>query len=126
MPWAFLLDVATPLAAAGIMASYRWDILNDGDIRRYPTHPAHEPFVLYMMGDKDHYGWQKARQIYEHWYHGEPDLEGLAPCQEPRARKWFVLIPDATHPGSEDSYHVWHWPGYLDVVRAFIGRCLAA
>jgi pimeloyl-ACP methyl ester carboxylesterase len=118
------LGRATPLAAAGIMASYRRDILTDGDLRRHPAHPAHEPFILYIVGDQDHYGWQKTRGIYGYWYWGEPPLEGFAPCQEKAARKWFVLVPGAAHPGPDTSYHVWHWSGYTDVLHAFVARCL--
>ena len=107
-----------------ISAAYLENILNDGDIRRHPAHPAHEPFVLYIMGDRDQYGPEKTKKAYGHWYQGEPELEGFAPCQEPRARKWFVSIPGAEHPGSKGQYHVWHFPGFNDILKTFLHRCL--
>lgn len=114
----------TPVAAAAIMASYRRDILSDGDIRRHPSLPSQKPYILYIMGDRDHYGWQKTRQVYDHWYSDHPERHGTAPCQEPDARKWFVMIPGATHPGPSGGYHVWHYPGFTDILNAFVRRCL--
>jgi hypothetical protein len=63
------------------------------------------------------------RLPYEHWYQGRSDMEGFKPCQEPEARKWFVLVDDAIHPGSQGET-VYDFSGYASIRDAFIIRCL--
>ncbi|HSI85276.1 MAG: alpha/beta hydrolase [Candidatus Methylacidiphilales bacterium] len=124
-PW-LPAGAAVQMGSRLINAHYGgWDILGDGDLRRHPSHPAHEPLILYVMGTHDRYDWQKTFEIYQHWYRDRPDLEGYIPCREPGARKWFVLVPHAQHPEPAGSgYHVWSWGGYGPILEAFIHRCL--
>jgi hypothetical protein len=118
------MKLATPLAIGLVNAAYRKNILADGDIRRFPPSPRHLPFILTVIGNADHYGWEKTKIAFDHWYHDQPQRLGNIPCEEADARKWFVLIEGAVHPGKDESHQVWADDSFPELVERFIVRCL--
>ena len=84
---------------ANINGAYGYDILADGDRRAHLRSPKHKPRVLYIIGDKDFYGWEPAHEVFEHWYPEEPSVVNVSPREKPDALKWFVKAAGFNHPG---------------------------
>lgn len=76
---------------------YGWDIVQDGDIRRHPPNPPHQPLVCYAMGEHDHHDIQKTRDVYRHWYNDMHGSFEIWPGEDQGDRKWFITIPGAPH-----------------------------
>lgn len=98
---------------------YERDVLNDGDIVRHNANPAHAPRLLYLMGDKDHYGWERSRTRYDHWYTGEPSTFNVWPADAPCEKKWFVLAEGKGH-----TFGSWDWEGFYPLLDQFFGIVL--
>ena len=111
------------VAGAGtlINLAYGRNILAAGDVRQYPAHPEHQPRLLYVMGDQDHYDWKQTRKIYDHWYSGSPATFNEWPAAKPAERKWFVLIPGAQHPDNNpDKFTLLTWPPLIPLLDEFL------
>ncbi len=93
---------------------YERDVLNDGDIARHNANPSHKPRLLYLMGDQDHYGWERSKIRYDHWYAGEPSTFNVWPADAPKENKWFVLAPGKAH-----TFGSWDWDGFYTLIDQF-------
>ncbi len=90
---------------------YGCDILADGDVRSLDPAKVHRPPVFYVMGERDHFGWESTRQIYDWWGTENAGEIGETPLTAPDRSRWFALVPDAVHDtGRPDCYNVWRWP----------------
>jgi pimeloyl-ACP methyl ester carboxylesterase len=104
---------AVPVAAF-INDVYERDVLNDGDIQRHNASPSHKPRVLFLMGDQDHYGWERSKLRYDHWYEGEPSTFNVWPADAPNEKKWFVLAPGKGH-----TFGSWDWEDFYRLIDQF-------
>lgn len=111
------------LAQKFIHSQYGFDIISDGDIRNHKQKSDHRPLLLYIMGDQDHFDYRMTKLAYHHWYPNQSEKHGKIPCQETEARKWFVLIPGASHPG-RGHYHISNSHRFKEALQAFLRRCL--
>jgi pimeloyl-ACP methyl ester carboxylesterase len=93
---------------------YERDVLNDGDIKRHTANPSHAPRLLYVMGDQDHYGWERSKTRYDHWYAGEPATFNVWPAEAPHEKKWFVLAEGKAH-----TFGGWDWDGFYPLLDQF-------
>jgi pimeloyl-ACP methyl ester carboxylesterase len=93
---------------------YEKDVLNDGDIKRHNASPLHKPRLLFVMGDQDHYGWERSKIRYDHWYEGEPSTFNLWPADAPNEKKWFVLAKGRAH-----TFGSWDWDGFYPLIDQF-------
>lgn len=100
--------------AAFINDMYERDVLNDGDIRRHNGHPAHKPRILFLIGDQDHFGWERSKLRYDHWYEGEPSTMNVWPADAPRDSKWFILAEGKGH-----TFGSWDWPLFYPLLDQF-------
>ncbi|MEO7932774.1 MAG: alpha/beta fold hydrolase [Chthoniobacterales bacterium] len=92
-------------------AHFGSDILNDGDLRRFPAQQMHRPPVFYVMGDRDFYDWRATRQIYDWWDTPNAGESNETPLTFPERSRWFALVEGAVHDtGLPDCYNVWRWP----------------
>lgn len=108
------------LAGPTINAAYDcWDILRDGDIRSHPATPAHAPLICYAMGDQDHHGIEKTREVYRHWYQGQRGGYERWPGANPEDRTWFITFAGAPHGLSRHSH-----PRLGELLDAFLNRVL--
>jgi pimeloyl-ACP methyl ester carboxylesterase len=107
LPWLI------PLASC-INDMYERDVLNDGDIARHNGSPSHKPRLLFLMGDQDHYGWERSKVRYDHWYAGEPSTFNVWPADAPNEKKWFVLAPGKGH-----TFGSWDWDGFYPLIDQF-------
>jgi pimeloyl-ACP methyl ester carboxylesterase len=113
LPWLI------PLASS-INDMYERDVLNDGDIARHNGNPSHKPRLLFLMGDQDHYGWERSKVRYDHWYSGEPSTFNVWPAAAPNEKKWFVLAPGKGH-----TFGSWDWDGFYPLVDQFFSIVLS-
>lgn len=100
--------------AAFINDMYERDVLNDGDIRRHNGNPVHKPRILFLMGDQDHYGWERSKLRYDHWYEGETSTLDVWPAEAPAESKWFVLAEGKGH-----TFGSWDWPLFYPLLDQF-------
>ncbi len=98
---------------------YEKDVLNDGDIKRHNASPLHKPRLLFVMGDQDHYGWERSKVRYDHWYEGEPSTFNLWPADAPNEKKWFVLAKGRAH-----TFGSWDWDGFYPLIDQFFSIVL--
>ena len=77
--------------------SYRYNILLAGDLTFHDARPAHRPRILYVMGDRDEYGWEATRRVWEHIYRGEEAIFDANRSEAPYQGKWFRLAPGFGH-----------------------------
>jgi pimeloyl-ACP methyl ester carboxylesterase len=101
---------------SNINGAYGFDILNDGDRRAHPCSPAHNPRILYIIGDQDFYGWEPAHEVFKHWYPDAPLELNVSPKTKPDALKWFVQAKGFNHPGPfRNSLFTWEpLDGFVD------------
>jgi pimeloyl-ACP methyl ester carboxylesterase len=76
---------------------YPYNILLDGDLTFHDCSPAHRPRILYIMGDRDEFGWEITRKVWDHLYKGEAAVFNANRSEAPGQRKWFRLAPDFAH-----------------------------
>ncbi len=114
------LDLTWLLPVAALINDlYSRDVLNDGDIVRHNANPAHLPRVLYVMGDQDHYGWERSKIRYDHWYLREPSTFNVWPADAPNEKKWFVLARGKGH-----TFGSWDWEHFYLLLDQFFGIVL--
>ena len=115
------------VAAIGnlVHKAYDDEVLTKGQLLGGPIRPAHEPLVMYIIGDQDQYDWQCARRIYDLWYEGEQGGWNLDPSAKDGYRKWFHLVEGAKHAdGKPDTYDIHSWHRYHEVIDAFLINAL--
>lgn len=116
------LDLTWLLPVAALINDlYERDVLNDGDIVRHIANPKHAPRVLYLMGDQDHYGWERSKIRYDHWYAHEPSTFNIWPADAPNEKKWFVLAPGKAH-----TFGSWDWEQFYELIDQFFGIVLSS
>ena len=109
-----------------INAAYGENVLTKGQLLGKPITPAHNPMVMYLIGDRDSYDWQCARRVYDHWYEGEPGGWNQDPDAHDGHRKWFHLVENAVHAdGRPGTYSIHSWHRYHEVIEAFVATVLA-
>ena len=114
------LDLTWLLPVAALINDlYERDVLNDGDIQRHNASPSHKPRVLFVIGDQDHYGWERSKVRYDHWYAGEPSTFNIWPADAPNEKKWFVLAKDRGH-----TFGSWDWDEFYPLVDQFFSIVL--
>jgi beta-glucanase (GH16 family) len=104
-----------------IEVAYGEDVLTKGQLLGARIDPPQAPPVMYVIGDQDHYDWRCAKQIYDHWYEGEPGGWNVLPAPNDGHRKWFHLVEGAQHAdGKPNTYSIHGWHRYHEVIEAFI------
>ncbi len=89
-----------------------WDlqaVMNEAERTVLPR-----PFLLYgaflgaiILGD--HYGVDKTRQIYNHWYRDQINLDGGCDIHNDHARKWFFKVDGAVYPSEPNMKTIRDW-----------------
>lgn len=117
------LIVGVPIVGKTINGAYGYDILSSGDIRRKPSNPEHEPFVLYVMGWDDKFNINHTKEIWDHWYAGAPAEYNKWPADAPNQKKWFIAGP-WVHTDQNWEQSVFCWDGLEGLVTQFIEHVL--
>lgn len=115
----FDLGWLVPIASF-INDMYERDVLRDGDIAHHNANPMHKPRLLFLMGDQDHYGWERSKVRYDHWYSNEPSTFNVWPADAPNEKKWFVLAKGKGH-----TFGSWDWEGFYPLIDQFFEIVLA-
>ena len=121
-PWDAIGVTLQVGAMAGNLIPAAYDdgrILLDGDIRQHPATPAHAPLICYAMGDRDHYGIEKTKLAYRHWYQGQRGDFERWPGVNPEDRTWFITLAEADH-----IFGLHTHPHLGDLLDAFLNRVL--
>lgn len=77
--------------------SHRYNILLDGDLTFHDCSPVHKPRILYVMGDRDEYGWEASKRVWDHLYKGEEAVFDVNRSAAPNQSKWFRLASGFGH-----------------------------
>jgi len=78
-------------------APYKYNILLDGDLTFHDCSPPHRPRILYIMGDKDEYGFEATKRVWDHIYKGENADFDVNRSDAPKQNKWFRLAKGFRH-----------------------------
>jgi len=125
-----------------LTTAYGFNILEDGDVRRQPPSPPHDPIVFYIMGDQDNFEHHRTMEVFNHWYRDQSESNGgvfwvdpatpsdevLRSLDDAAHKKWFVVVKGAVHPMQNGTWethrHVYAWAGYGQVFEKFFKKVL--
>ena len=77
---------------------YGSDVLLQGDMGFFDLEStAGNARFLYVIGDKDPFGWERTLKIWDHIYKASGDMPYIDPVDATNQQKWFLKIPGADH-----------------------------
>jgi hypothetical protein len=75
------------------------------------------------MGDKDRYGINATKAVFEHWHNGKSGGYDISIQDNPGINKFFFTVKGAIHPDTA-GYQVWDWDRFHQVKSEFFNRIL--